>query len=128
MEGEIRSKELAKYLSDRNAGTDIWLCEDASGIIGQILYDQTLDQLIGMVLPIDIHTGCPKRFEHTARNLEEIKSFMQHTKSKLIYIVMAIPLKEGVAPFILQMFGTDNKFKAIDVIKRWNFTIQDLKR
>lgn len=128
LEGEIRSKELVKYLSDRNAGTDIWLCEDASGIISQIKYDQTLDQLIGMVLPIDDRTGCPKRFEHTARDEDEIKSFMKHKRSTLIYIVMAIPLKEGVAPFILQMYGTDNKFKACDVIKRWNFTIENLKR
>lgn len=128
LEGDIRSEDLVKYLSDRNAGTDVWLCEDASGIVSQIKYDQTLDQLVGMVLPIDSNTGCPKRFEHTARDEEEIKSFMQHNKSTLVYIVMAIPLKEGIAPFILQMFGTDNRFTASDVIKRWNFTIQSLKR
>lgn len=127
-EGEIRSKDLVKYLSDRNAGTDVWLCEDASGIIPQIKYDQTSDQLIGMVLPIDESTGCPERFEHTARSEDEIKSFMQHQKSTLVYIVMAIPLKEGIAPFILQIFGTNNKFKTTDVINRWNFTINDLNR
>lgn len=119
---------MVKYLSDRNAGNDIWICEDASGIISKIQYDQTLDQLIGMVLPIDGTTGCPIRFEFTARSEDEIKMFMQHKKSTLVYIVMAIPLKEGVAPFILQMFGTDNKFKAVDVIRRWDHTIQSLRR
>lgn len=128
LEGELRSKDLVKYLSDRNAGTDVWLCEDASGIIPQIKYDQTLDQLVGMVLPIDENTGCPNRFEHTARSEEEIKSFMKLQKSTLVYIVMAIPLKEGVAPFILQIYGTDNKFKATDVMNRWNFTIKELNR
>lgn len=54
--------------------------------------------------------------------------FMKHNKSTLVYIIMAVPLKEGVAPFILQLFGTDNKFKTIDVIKRWNHTIELLKR
>lgn len=115
-------------MSERNAGNDIWLCEDGSGIISKVQYDQTLDQLVGIVLPIDGNTGCPKRYEFTARNQEEITKFMQHSKSTLVYIIMAIPLKEGIAPFILQMFGTDNKFKTIDVIKRWNYTIQELER
>lgn len=128
LEGNLRCEELHNYLLERNGGKDIWLCEDGSGIISKIQYDQMMDQLVGMVLPIDAHTGCPKRYEFTARDEEEIKKFMQHSKSTLVYIVMAIPLKEGVAPFILQMFGTDNRFKAIDVIKRWNFTIQELKR
>lgn len=128
LEGDLRSEQLAKYLLDRNAGNDIWLCEDASGIIAKIQYDQTLDQLVGIVLPIDGNSGCPKRYEHTATNEEEIRTFMQSVKSTLVYIVMAIPLKEGVPPFILQLYGTDNKFKAIDVIKRWDHTIHDLKR
>lgn len=93
-----------------------------------MVYDQTLDQLVGIVLPIDQKTGCPTRFQYTARDQEEITKFMQYSKSILVYIVMAIPLKEGVAPFILQMFGTNNRFKAIDVIRRWNYTIQELKR
>lgn len=54
--------------------------------------------------------------------------FMQYKKSTLVYIVMAIPLKEGVPPFILQLYGTDNRFTAIDVIKRWDHIIHDLKR
>lgn len=128
LEGELRSEELKTYLTERDAGSNVWLAEDGSGIISKVHYDQTLDQLVGIVLPLDEYTGCPKRHEFTARDQEEITKFMQQSKSTLVYIVMAIPLKEGVAPFILQMFGTDNRFKAIDVIKRWNFTIQELKR
>lgn len=97
------------------------MLEDGSGIISKVHYDQKLDQIIGIVLPLDENTGCP-RYKFTARDQEEITKFMQQSKSTLVYIVMAIPLKEGVAPSILQMFGTDNRFKAIDVIKRWNFT------
>lgn len=128
LEGELRCMQLEAYLSERNAGNNIWLCEDASGLIGKIQYDQTFDQLIGLVLPLDENNGCPKRYEHTARDQEEITKFMQHSKSSLVYIVMAVPLKQGVPPFILQMYGTDNKFKGNDVIKRWNHTIQALKR
>ena len=128
LEGELRCAELKTYLSDRNAGNDVWLCEDASGIVSKIQYDPTSDQLIGIVLPLDENNGCPKRHEYTARNEEEIRKFMQHTRSTLVYIIMAVALKEGVPPFILQMFGTDNRFTATDVIKRWNHTIELLKR
>lgn len=128
MEGELRCTELKTYLSDQNAGTDVWLCEDGSSLVSKIQYDLTSDQLIGMVLPLDEHNGCPKRYEYTARDQDTIKEFMRYSKSKIVYIVMAVPLKEGVAPFILQLFGTDNRFKATDVIKRWDHTIQSLKR
>lgn len=118
----------ANYLEERNAGDDIWLCEDGSGLISKIEYDLKSDQLIGIVLPLDENNGCPKRFEFTARDQEEITKFMTHSKSSIVYIVVAVPLKEGVPPFIFQMFGTDNKFKATDVVKRWNHTIQSLER
>lgn len=128
LEGELRCEGLAEFLSQQNAGKDVWLCEDGSGLVPKISYDSTLDQLIGMTLPIDRRTGCPKRHKSTARDQEEIKQFMTHVKSTHIYVVMAIPLKQGKAPFILQMFGTDNTFLTSDVTRRWNYTIQQLKR
>lgn len=127
-EGELRCEGLAKYLIQNKAGNDIWICEDASGLIPKILYDPTTDQLVGMTLPIDEHTGCPKKFEFTTRNEEEIKAFCQMAKSTHIYLVLAIPLKEGIPPYILQMYGTDNRFKALDVVKRWNHITHELGR
>lgn len=128
VEGELRSAGLAKYLLQHDAGSDIWICEDGSGLIPKVLYDLTLDELIGMTLPIDDDTGCPKRFAFTARDEGEIKRFCNMTKSTHVYLVLAIPLKEGVAPFILQMYGTDNRFTARNVIRRWNHTTTELKR
>lgn len=57
IEGELRCNDLAKYLHEHNAGNNVWLCEDASGLIPKILYDPTSDHLIGMTLPIDERTG-----------------------------------------------------------------------
>lgn len=124
VEGKLRCRELLEYLNDRKAGTDVWLSEDASGIIGKIQYDSSSNQLIGMVLPFDNATGCPKVFESTARNIEEIEKFMQYNKSSLVYIVMATP----GPPFLLQMYGTDNKFKAEKVVQRWDHTVEQLER
>lgn len=91
-----------------------------------MIYDQTLDQLVGIALPLHPQTGCPKRFPFTARDEQEIREFMHYNKSTLVYIVMAIPMKEGIPPFILQLFGTNNKFTAVNIIHRWNYTIQQL--
>lgn len=80
--------------------------------------DQTQDQLVGMVLSLD-KNGCDE---------QEIQKYMAHDRSTIIYVIMAIPLKQAISPFILQMFGSDNKFKTIDVIHRWNHTVEQLKR
>lgn len=128
MEGEIRSVGLKEYLIQHNAGNDVWICEDGSGLISKISYDRLFDQLVGMTLLIDERTGCPNRFEFTARDEDEIKKFCSMTKSTHVYLVLAIPLKEGVAPYILQMFGTDNRFATKNVINRWNHTIDELKK
>lgn len=128
VEGKLRCQQLSEYLNQRNAGADVWLCEDGSGIIPKILYDATTNQLIGMSLPIDEETGCPKRYASTASDAAEIEQFLQHKKSTMVYIVVAVPLKEGVPPFILQMYGTDNTFNSESVVRRWNFTVAELKR
>lgn len=115
-------------MRQQEAGNAIWICEDGSGLIPKILYDPKSDQLIGMTLPIDSHTGCPKRFDFTTRDEDEIKKFCRMNKSTHVYLILAIPLKEGVAPFVLQIFGTDNRFTAKNVIKRWNYTVSELQR
>lgn len=128
VEGELRSKGLAEYLIQHNAGCDVWLCEDGSGLVPKISYDATSDELIGMALPIDDKTGCPKKFEFTTRDEAEIKRFCAMNKSTHVYLVLAIPLKEGIAPYILQIFGTDNRFTAQNVVQRWNYTNNELRR
>lgn len=114
-------------LIERNAGYDIWLAEDATGLVPKIQYDSTSNHLIGIVLPFD-ENGIPKMYESTAANADEIKKFMQHTKSTLVYIVLAIPIKQGIPPFMLQMFGTDNRFKSSDIILRWTHTVLELQK
>lgn len=128
VEGTPRFVGLAKYLTERNAGSDIWICEDGSGLVPKIIYDPTNDQLIGMTLEIDDDTGCPKRFEFTTRDEEEIKKYCKMTKSTHIYLILAIPLKEGIPPYVLQLFGTDNRFTARNVLKRWQHIIKELKK
>lgn len=53
VEGELRCKELAKFLDDHKTKKDIWLSEDATAIVQKISYDPKTNQLVGIVLPFN---------------------------------------------------------------------------
>lgn len=128
VEGELRSRELRKYLDDLGLPDDIWICEDASGIVAKIQHDSTTNQLVGLALPLNSETGLPIPFTYIASSAEDIQRFIRYEKSSLVYLVLAQPLVEGVPPFILQIFGTNNKFTAQDVSRRWEHTMNELKK
>lgn len=128
IEGKLRCNELLEYLQNMNAPLIVWLSEDATGVVPKIEYDSTFNQLSGLVLPIDQSTGMPIPQSFLARSSEEIASNMNKPMSCHVYIVMAQPLKENVPPFLLLMYGTDNKFKSTDVLQRWKFIQKELKK
>lgn len=108
-----------------------WLSEDGSGIVPKVEYDTLNSQLVGQVLPIDGKTGIPIKHAYVVKSAADIESFLKDTsinKATLVYIVMAQPLKQNVPPFVLSVFGTDNKFKADQVLQRWKFMEAELAR
>lgn len=128
VEGDLRCNELNQYLEALKAIKCVWLSEDASGIIAKVEFDAQSNQMIGLVLPINPATGMPTPFTYLARNAGEIELNMNKDKSSLVYIIMAQPLMDGVPPFILQLFGTNNKFKSEDVLNRWKYTVEALNK
>lgn len=99
----------------------IALSEDASGIDSKVEYDESLNELLGPVPPINKSTGMPVTHTFKARSAVEIARQMDKPLSNLIYVIMAQPLKENTPPFVLLMYGTDNKFNAVSVVQRWEF-------
>lgn len=131
MEGEIRAKELHEYLVKRKLPMSVWLSEDGSGIVPKIDYNSANSQLVGQVLPIDEISGIPIKNTFMARSAEEIERHMTNDsvkKATLVYIIVAQPLKLNVPPFVLSIFGTDNKFKSDQVLARWQYTEAELAR
>lgn len=107
----------------------MFLSEDASGIVTKVQFDPKSNQLIGLVLPLDSKTGMPVKFNFTTESAAEIQKMIENeSKSTLLYAILAQPLIEHAPPFVLQIFGTDNRFKTTDVVNRWKFTSQELKR
>lgn len=128
VEGELRCAQLLAYLDEIKAPRKVWLSEDASGIVAQVTYDPATNQLIGLVLPKD-KNGMPMTFNFVPNSVSDINDQMtKNARSTLVYIVLAQPMKDNVSPFILQIYGEDNKFKSNDVLQRWNHTRDQLMR
>lgn len=106
----------------------VWLSEDATVIKSNVTYDPKTDQLVGLVLPTNETTGCPMTFTYMATNSECIKQHLMHVKSSVVYVVMAQPIDENIPPFVLQMFGSDNRFETTQVLKRWNHIRMQLEK
>lgn len=119
VEGELRAEQLNKYLELIKSPKHVFLSEDASGIVKKVVYDIYSNQLVGIVMPFNDANGMPKMFSFEARNAEDIEKYLNLPQSTLVYIIVAQPLMDGAAPFILQIFGTCNKFKTDDVLSRW---------
>lgn len=126
IEGELRCKLLAEYLEKLKAPKIVWISEDASGINPGVSYHSPTGQLVGLVLPIDETTGMPIQCSFVPSTATDIVKQMSKPKATLVYIVMAQPIMEGVPPFLLQMFGSDNTFNTQNVHKRWKHIRSEL--
>lgn len=128
IEGKLRCQELLNYLTELNLELEVWLCEDATGISGKVEYHSLTDQLVGIVLPLNSQTGMPQPFTFMARSVEDMQKYSKEPLSTLVYVVLAQPIMPKAPPFVLQIYGTDNKFSSVDVKHRWNHTIRELKK
>lgn len=128
IEGELRCKALSDYLEERQLEKCVWLCEDATGINAKVEYHPSTNQLVGLALPLDPKTGMPVPFTYLANSAEDIKNHSKGTLATLVYVVLALPMKPGVPPFALQIFGTDNTFTAEDVVRRLVHSIRELQK
>lgn len=119
---------MNEYLDEIKAPKQIFLSEDASGIVQNVTYDAYSNQLVGLVLPFNESNGIPTMFSFDAKSAEDIEKYLKLPQSKLVYIIAAQPLKFGASPFILQLFGTDNKFETSIVQSRWVYTKKELNK
>lgn len=133
LEGQIRSKELLKYLNDLNLPLIVTLCEDATRIIGRPQYDPSSNQIVGFTLPLD--KNClPQTGFFQARSAAEIEATFYKNIStgesrkpaNHINVIMAQPLCEGIPPFCLLVFGSDNSYTAVQVKNRRNYIVEEL--
>lgn len=129
VEGELRSRELLKYLEERKLPLVVCLSEDATRIEARVQYDSTINQIIGFTPPINKETGMPITYAFTARNLKEIlKHFSNgNSISSFINVIMAQPLAIA-PPFCLILFGSDCEYTSEDIMNRWMYITRELEK
>lgn len=123
IEGNLRCKDLRKYLDDNHLPSVISLSEDATRIVNRIQYDAATNQLVGFVLPTSTN-GMPIMYSYLARSAKEIENnFLDNSENMASYanVIMAQPLAEGYPAFCLLIFGSDSKYKAWSVHQRWQY-------
>jgi len=122
LEGQFRFKELSEFLSSRDDYPKvIWALEDGTRITRRVEYHKKTNQLTGFPVPLD-SAGRPKVGSFPARSAAEIQDhFENNAPCGYAYLVIAQPLYPNATPFILAIFGTDNKFTAMDVTSRWTW-------
>lgn len=128
IEGELRCELLKNHLVNSqlkispNAQPDmsVFLSEDGSGTVKRITFDPVTKQVIGIVLPLG-ENGMPQCMTFRPKSANDVEEIMKLDKSYLVYIMIAQSMCPNVPPFILHIFGTNNKFKKKDVLRRWEY-------
>lgn len=129
IEGDLRCQQLSQYLDKLNAPREVWLAEDGSGLVAKVSFDSTSNQLVGLVLPTNETTGMPTIFSFTPHSAHEIEyQIRNNPKSTIVYLILAQPMIDNVPPFVLQAFGSDNRFTSENVLNRWKHTQDQLAR
>lgn len=130
VEGALRCDELLQYLEERNLEKVVTLSEDATRIVGRVQYDSYSNQIVGFALPINKKSGLPIPLSFPARSMQEIIGHFENENeiSPLVNVIMAKPVCTNSIPaFCLLLYGTNNKYTAEDVCKRWITIIEKLK-
>ena len=127
-EGTFRYDELLAHIHSYKAAEFVTVGEDATRLVSRVDYDNETNKLVGFVLPCD-EKGLPLTDAFLAVSFESMeKAFQVSDIAKYAFVYMAQPLSEGVPAFCLACMGTNNKFTAQDVLKRWNCNFSESKK
>ena len=127
-EGKFRFNELVEHLSKHNLPYLVTIAEDATRIVRRVEYDSATNRCVGFVIPSN-ESGFLQIDTYLAVSFNAIEHmFTTSTIAKYAYMYIAQPLQEGAPSFCLACVGTDNKFSAAEVIKRWKYIYTELDK
>lgn len=125
--GVIDVVGLKRYLSKNGYPLVVMLAEDGTRITPRAQYDERTNNMTGLVAPLD-HTGLPKPNYFNASDAQEMADKLKSCPlASTAYVQLAVPLAPNAAPYVLLYMGTNNGFTYLDVLKRWIYTIEQLK-
>ncbi|KAF5285345.1 hypothetical protein FQA39_LY04444 [Lamprigera yunnana] len=105
--GTVRIETLKTYLLKRNLPLHIFLGEDQTAIMRRVQYDHKTNKMIGFALPSFNKTGLPDITKFIVTCVQNIEDAFKN---------------EEICG------NVNNKFKAEDVLRRWNYLHQEAKK
>lgn len=121
LESEVRIEHLYKFIIQRNFQLVVWISEDQTKVVEQVVYDTKSNRLLGFVSTLDSN-GFPNEMNFVATSAYTIKKhFDNGIRAPYVNIVMAQPLNSNASAFCIAAYGSDNKFNYKDVGNRWKF-------
>lgn len=124
-EGEFRFSALKKFLVEGGYPLTVWLSEDATRILGRPQFDEKNNIIVGLVPPLN-EKGLPEIFAFPATTAAVIESYFQEYEvAGYAYAILAQPLMDNAPAFCLCLFGTDNKFTSQDIMRRWEWIVDE---
>ena len=118
-EEQCRFSELLQYLESCNTLKIVSIREDATRLISRVGYDSEINRLVGFVLLCN-NTGLPLCNSFIVDSFQSMESCFQTSKTaKYAFVYMARSLTEGIPSLYLACLGTDDKFSADVLLKRW---------
>ena len=118
-ECEFRFQLIKEHLKS-NKFNYAFIAEDATTSICRIDYDARSNSFIGFSAPLV--DGIPQSNYFQTDNFEQLELwFAEEDKAKFINLYMLKSIVLSEPPFILAVYGSNNKAKAIEILKRWIF-------
>lgn len=96
----------------------VYMNEDATACIKRVEWLSKSNQCVGFVAPLN-ENGLPHKDYFPATSMHTVSEyFKKNPKAGYLYAIVATPLTTKAAPFVLGLFGSDNKFTHEEVAKR----------
>ncbi|KAE8742486.1 hypothetical protein FOCC_FOCC011981 [Frankliniella occidentalis] len=128
VEGVFRFKELKNFLLERNLPHKVMISEDATVVAQRIQYHSKQNQIVGFTLPLN-DDGVPVSGSLPATSAKRIAYYFSgNSNSTNAYCIVAQPLDPSAPSFVVAMFGTNNKFAAEQVHKRWQWMREEARK
>ncbi|CAF2740457.1 unnamed protein product [Rotaria sp. Silwood2] len=111
----------------------VFVSEDSTSVISSVSYDSKTDCFIGF--SPQLVNGLPSVDQFQTNSYTELQQwFEDFDKSTLINAHLIEPLIRNTSslvhsrPFILSAYGTNNKYTAIDVLRKWMYLYHECKK
>ncbi|CAF2109437.1 unnamed protein product [Rotaria magnacalcarata] len=121
IEGVFQYDHLADFIKPFNCKY-AFCGEDSTSVVPKVSYDTLSDYFVGFTLPLKHGFPCPRYF--STNSFGELENWYNEVDVSFninVHIIQGLFSigQTSPPPFLLGAYGTNSKYTALDVLKRW---------